>query len=502
MRQKTKQRFEFSTIHLDDTSPESQYRQLENQIRSAISAGLLPAGARVPSSRSLSQTLEVSRNTVLSAYQQLISEGYLETEVGSGTRVSSLPPEAFEFRNHHPLATDGNKYLESLSSMGSKFAEYSEWLPNSQKKAFPFRPHLSAIDEFPVAAWNRLTNEQARLTSQQLDVCDPQGYQPLRESIAEYMRVSRGVACNAEQVVITAGAQQGLSLVMQLLLEPDDTVWVEDPGNSPANLLIGMYQSHVVHVPLDAEGIDLSRMPSQTKGPKLIYVTPGGQWPMAMTMSLNRRLQLLSVAQQHQSWIIEDDYNGEFRYTGRPHPALCSLDQSGRTIYMGTFSKLLFPAIRIGFLVVPTQLSRTFACARWLNDRYSPPLPQMVLHRFIESGLFLKHIRQMRSLYRERQKFLYQSLLQQFEGQIEVELPESGMHLVIKGTTKPTELRLIASAQRAGVEFHTVKMYSQEPNSARGLILGFAAFDKKATKKALRVWSKEYAYPFCDPQTG
>lgn len=492
MPRRSKQRFEFSTIHLDSSSSESLFLQLEQQVRDAIATGLLPMGARVPSSRTLSELLDVSRNTVTTAYQQLISEGYLESVVGSGTRVSRLLPEEFEFRGDSSPDKIGSKHAQSLTAVGKRIADNSAWLPETQTKAVPFRPHLPATDAFPITAWNRLTGEQARLSARQLDVCDPQGYLPLRESIAEYMRVSRGVACTAEQVVVTAGAQQGLSLVLQLLVEREDVVWVEEPGNSPANLLIDIHRSRAVPVPVDDEGIDLSRAPAQGKKPKLIYVTPGGQWPLAMTMSLGRRLQLISVAQQYGSWILEDDYNGEFRYTGRPHPALCSLDQSGRTIYMGTFSKLLFPAIRLGFLIVPTSLSRTFACARWLNDRYSPPLPQMVLHRFIESGLFLKHIRQMRSLYRTRQAYLYDALRRKFGDHIEVDRPESGMHLVVRGRTKQIEMRLATAARQAGVEFHTVEMYSQQPKLARGLILGFSGYDEKQTAKALRRWSREF----------
>ncbi len=493
MSPRSKERFEFDTIRLDDSLSESQYSQLEGQIRSAISGRLLSAGTRVPSSRKLAQILGISRNTVLTAYEQLISEGYLETVRGSGTRVAGLPPEAFEFDEHPQLPLTGTATAECLSAAGRRLTELAKSFPSAADRATPFRPHLPAVDEFPVAVWNRFANERARWSSQQLNHCDPQGFPPLREAIAEYMAISRGVACAAEQVVVTSGAQQGLSLVMQLLIEPNDTVWVEEPGNAPANQLLELARARVVPVPLDAEGIDVSGMPTRGGKPKLIYVTPGGQWPMAMTMSLNRRLELLTVAQRHESWVIEDDYNGEFRYTGRPHPALCSLDQSGRTIYMGTFSKMLFPAIRLGFLIVPPKLSQTFAYARWLHDRFSPPLTQMVLHRFIESGNFLKHIRRMRSLYNDRQKFLYHSLLEHLKTHIEVDLPESGLHLVVRGVTARAEDRLIAAAKRAGVEYHSVKMYSREPKAVRGIILGFAAFDKQATEKAIRDWSVELA---------
>ncbi|MCG8653172.1 MAG: PLP-dependent aminotransferase family protein [Pirellulales bacterium] len=488
----SRQHFEFETIHIDPQSPESQYRQLENQIRQAISARLLPTGSRVPSSRTLASLLGVSRNTVLAAYRQLISEGYLESETGSGTRVSELTPHAFEYAKSRRPPVNTLAPAQCLSAAGRKLADQFQAMPAATEAAQPFRPHLPDVDRFPMEIWNRYVNECSKWSRRQFQNSDPQGYRPLRQAIAQYMEVSRGVSCSADQVVVTAGAQQGLHLIRQLLLDEGDTIWVEEPGNMPASQLLDLTGIKVVGVPLDQEGLDPARLRRRSKPPKLIYVTPGGQWPMGMTMSLNRRLQLLTVARTHSSWILEDDYNGEYRYAGRPHPPLCGLDQTGRTIYMGTFSKLLFPGIRLAFLIVPRQLANTFAYARWLHDRFSPPLIQMVLHRFIESGQFLKHVRQMRSLYRERQAFLYESLRGVFGENIRVELPESGMHLVVQGTTKSAEDRLSRAARRAGVEFHTVKMYSQNPDRVQGLVLGFAAFDQRSTRKAIRDWSRQF----------
>tara|TARA_R110000868_G_scaffold411783_1_gene710406 strand:- start:111242 stop:112723 length:1482 start_codon:yes stop_codon:yes gene_type:complete len=491
MSRRAKERFEFEAIFIEKSADVSQYQQLEDQIRAGISSGLLTPGSRVPSSRKLSQMLGISRNTVLTAYEQLISEGYLESETGSGTQVSLFPPEAFEFGNVSGTQTQENDFKASLSASGKLLDEYASWMPEFASQAEPFRPHLPAVKEFPRATWNRLANEQARWSMRHLEQCDAQGYEPLRAAVAEYMGVSRGVSCSKEQVIITSGAQQGLNLVTQVLLEPRDEIWVEEPGNAPANQLLELLGFNITPVPVDREGIDLTRVPARKKSPKLMYVTPGGQWPMAMTMSLNRRLELLAEAERQQSWIIEDDYNGEFRYTGRPHPALCSLDQRGRTIYMGSFSKLLFPAIRLGFLIVPEQIAGAFAYARWLNDRFSPPLMQMVLHRFIESGQFLKHIRQMRSLYHTRQTCLYEALMSELGDQLDLELPESGMHLVVQGKTAQQDRALMDAAQRAGVEFHPVHIYAREPKQARGLILGFAAFDEKSIRKAVRAWAKE-----------
>lgn len=492
MGRRAKQHFEFEAIAIDRSASESQYRQLENQIREAITNGLLTAGSRVPSSRRLAGMLGVSRNTVLTAYEQLLSEGYLESETGSGTRVAQFLPEAFEYAEQSETAQATGSFEELLSTSGKMLARYASWMPEFAPIPQPFRPHLPAVKEFPSAAWNRLASEQARWSMRHLDQCDAQGYEPLRQAVAEYMGVSRGVSCSSRQVIITSGAQQGLNLVTQLLLEPQDAIWVEEPGNAPANQLLELLGFRILPVPVDQAGIDLTRVPEPQTSPKLIYVTPGGQWPLAMTMSPDRRQQLLAEAERHQSWIIEDDYNGEFRYTGRPYPTLSSLDQRGQTIYMGSFSKLLFPAIRLGFLIVPEQIAGAFLYARWLNDRFSPPLTQMVLHRFIESGQFLKHIRQMRSLYQERQTCLYETLMQELGDVIDVDLPESGMHLVVQGKTPQLDQELMAAADRANMEYHAVRMYARQPEQVPGMVLGFAAFDQKQIKKAVRNWAREF----------
>ncbi|APZ90496.1 PLP-dependent aminotransferase family protein [Fuerstiella marisgermanici] len=489
VKQRNKETFEFESIQFSSKSKIPVYRQLENQLRQAISSRTLLPEDRVPSSRNLAAAIGVSRNTVLAAYEQLISEGYLEAAHGSGTRVAKMPPQAFEFDSAaHPESSRVDAD-ECLASLGRQFRADAMLLPSARQRPQAFTPHLPSVDDFPWELWNRFSNEQSRWSNRHLMLGDPQGYLPLREAIAQYMAVSRGLSCCADQVVITSGAQQAVTMVAQLLLERGDVVWVEEPGNAPANRLLEVAGSRLVPIPLDAEGIDLSQVPSVRRQPKLICVTPGGQWPMGMTMSLNRRLELIAMAQKNKSWIIEDDYNGEFRYTGRPHASLSSLDSSGRTIYMGTFSKLLFPSIRLGFLIVPASLAKTFAYARFLQDRGSPPLVQMVLHRFIETGSFINHIRRMRTLYAERQSVLFESLQKHLAGLIKVEQPESGMHLVAQGVTKTAEAKLVSAAIQTKVDFHPVNIYSLSGN-ARGMILGFAAFDRKMIQSTVRRWAK------------
>lgn len=505
---KEDQRFEFETLRIESDRSEHQYQQLENQLRDAIASGKIAGGSRVPSSRALAKQLGISRNTVLSAYQQLISEGYLQSQHGSGTRVSELPPETFVSVSNatgRPKTRDLQKtktkrsplvadFSRRLSANGKRYAEYAKWVTSTAGKPVPFRPHIPSLDQFPLATWNRLQNDLARWSTTTFENADPQGYLPLRQSIAEYMAVSRGVQCTEQQVVITAGAQQGIQLLSQTLLEPGDTVWVEQPGNAPANQILSLMGQRVEGVRVDSQGIEIAdAIERQLKTPKLIYVTPSCQWPLSVTMSLSRRLELIQQAQTSGSWIVEDDYNGEYRFSGRPQPALCSLDQSGQTIYMGTFSKMLFPAIRLGFLVVPEQIAGPLSAARWLMDRFSPPLQQMTLHRFIESGHFLKHVRQMRSLYRDRQGFLADLLEKRFGDAINVVRPDSGMHLVVYGRNKSTEKRLCSAAIAAGVHHHTVQMYASGDADFRGIILGFAPFDASTTRRAVNAWARRFS---------
>lgn len=488
-----KQRFEFDAISLDPQSEQSQYRQLENQIRQAITKGLLRSGTRVPSSRQLAAILGISRNTVSAAYEQLQIEGLLESVVGSGTRVSSSFLQFEQNQSTRGKITPRTPSVaESLSETGKLIQSFCVWSPHSEKAPRPFRPHLPDLEAFPTSIWNRLASEQTRHAKRHLEPSDPQGYEPLRSSIADYMAVTRGVTCTKDQVIITSGAQQGLALVTQVLLNPGDSVWVEEPGNMPANQLLNVFGMRTVPIQLDHEGIDIAKFSQQVHKPKLIYVTPNCQWPMAITMSLNRRLQLLAESHRQASWILEDDYNGEFRYHGRPLPALCSLDQSGRTIYMGTFSKYLFPSIRLGYLVVPAQLREVFTYARWLLDRGSPTMLQQVLHRFMESGEFLKHLRRMRVLYQERRRVVYEGLCNAFDSVANIYLPDSGMHVVVHGKSKNLDDRLTRAAERSSIEFHAVKSYSMRPNETTGLVLGFAAFDAVSIEKALRDWHREY----------
>jgi GntR family transcriptional regulator/MocR family aminotransferase len=490
---RSREQFEFESIRLIDDGERPLFRQLEDHLRAAIQSGELRPGQKLPSTRQLSATLRVARNTILNAYDQLLSEGYLESIHGSGTRVSSELPETTVLSTspvvrQKPL----RKAAVRLSRYGQTMAKFQDWVPESGSPR-PFRPHMPAIDEFPLDVWKKLTLQQSRLlNSKHLSGVEAQGYRPLREAIADYMQVSRGVTCDADQILITSGAQQGFHLVCQLLLDPGDSVGLEDPGYMPARQVASLSGLQVISATTDEEGIVIDSLTKRDSSPQLIYATPGGQWPLGMTLSLPRRLELLKFAQTHNSWILEDDYNGEFRYVGRRLPAMASLDTSWRVIYMGSFSKLLFPAIRLGFLVVPREIVGTFRYARWLTDRYSPSLWQMVLCRFIETGQFLKHVRKMRVLYAERQQVLCDGLRVTFGDDLRFTQHPSGMHLAIFGRTKAIEKDLIQSAKDAKIDYHPIAMYTHDPKLSAGLILGFTAYTPAQMSEALGRWGKVY----------
>ncbi|MCC9603311.1 PLP-dependent aminotransferase family protein [Stieleria sp. JC731] len=489
---KSRPRFEYESICLDDADERPLFRQLEDHLRAAIHAGTLTAGQKLPSSRQLAKTLGVARNTVINAYDQLASEGYLQSIHGSGTSVTCELPNS----DHVSESRARNRSIDSdslrleLSKYGQLMKQYENFNPDAGYPK-PFRPHMPALDLFPTEAWKKLTVSQVRrLDPNQLSGVDPQGYRPLRRAIAEYMLTSRGVNCGDDQVLITSGAQQGLALIAQLLLDAGDNAAIEDPGYSPARQIFDLAGLKTVSVDHDEDGISidsLSELPKQQR-PKLIYTTPGGQWPIGMTMSLARRMELLGFAESNKTWVIEDDYNGEFRYVGRRLPALTSLDNSGRVIYMGSFSKLTFPAIRLGFLILPKTLTKTFSYARWLNDRFSPSIWQMVLCRFIETGQFLKHLQRMRVAYADRQESLCTGLDAAFGNNMRFTRQPSGMHLTVFGRTKKIEQRLVKSAKEAAVDFHPVSLYTHDPKKGAGLILGFAAYTKSDTLEAIQRW--------------
>jgi GntR family transcriptional regulator / MocR family aminotransferase len=468
------------TIGLERASSLPLYRQLYEGLREAILSGRLRPGARLPSTRVLAGDLETSRNTVLAAFGQLLAEGYLEGRVGAGTTVArTLPETLLRARPEVPgLGRPGRP--PRLSRRGALLAGTRAALARGASTAHPFRAGLPGLDAFPFDLWTRLIARRwRRVPRQLLDYGDPAGYAPLREVIAAYLGEARAVRCEATQVIVVTGAQQALDLAARVLLDPGDTAWVEDPGYQGVRGALIAAGIRLAPIPVDGEGLDVQRAARRAPGARLVYVTPSHQYPLGVTMSLNRRLALLEWASASGAWILEDDYDSEYRYAGRPLAALQGLDTAGRVIYAGTFSKVLFPALRLGYLVVPPELVDPFVAARALTDRHSPSVPQAALADFIEGGHFARHVRRTRGLYAERQAALVRAARRTLGELLEVAPAEAGMHLV--GWLPDGVDDCVAA--RAGlvheVEATPLSAYRVRPaqrGERGGLILGYAAY--------------------------
>lgn len=458
------------------------YRQVYETLRRRILSGQLPAGAQLPSTRALARQIAVSRMTVVNAYEQLLAEGYIEGKSGSGTYVASvLPEELLEIKNKKRRQNDSKVNGQTtLSRRGHLLASFDHaYLRARTDTNFSaFHYGLPAMDAFPFEIWARLASRRLQKMSVSLfGSGNPAGYEPLRRAVAAYLQTSRAVRCEPEQVLIVAGAQQALSLIAQVLIDENDVVWTEDPCYLGSRNVFAAAGARIVSVSVDREGFDLQCALQKNRTARLVCVTPSHQFPLGVVMSLARRLALIEWARANNAWIVEDDYDSEFRYSGRPLASLQGLDASGRVIYVGTFSKTVFPALRLGYLVVPENLVDVFTAARALTDSHSPSIDQAILTGFIEEGHFARHIRRMRALYAERQSALVAAAKKNLAGLLDVSQDEAGMHLV--GWLPENFSDKIASEKAAeqGVATKPLSAYSSEQFLQRGgLILGYTAF--------------------------
>ena len=463
-------------ISLDQESPVPLYRQLVSQLRRAITTRQVTYGMRVPSSRQLAKELGVSRLTILSAYEQLTSEGYLEARTGSGTFVGSpieLDEEgAGQSRSRTPVPLN-----DLLSSRGQQILKSVDSLQPS--RANSFRPGVPALDAFPIRLWTRLTNRRLKAAEHEmLTYGASKGYGPLREAIARHLRDVRMIDCDAAQVIVIGGAQRAFLHIAWTLLDVGDPVWFEDPGYHAARDALAVAGARIEPVPLDSEGLDIKRGEADCSLPKAIYITPSSQLPLGKTMSLNRRRELLAFAQESCAWIIEDDLNGEHRYLGRQLPSLQALDRKGCVLHVGSFSKTLFPALRLGYLVVPHELIEVFSAAATLADIAAPTLPQAVLADFISEGHLQSHLRRMRSLYARRQQILVEALQDRMGGFLEVTPVEAGMHLIAWLPDGQDDQAASRRAHAKGIDALPLSNYSLKPIRP-GLLIGFSCVECK-----------------------
>ncbi len=453
------------------------HRQIYDQVRDAILSGRLAPGAKLPSSRALAQDQGISRNTVISAYDQLFAEGYVEGRTGSGTRVSEVLPEALLSARGVPQRDRPDDRPGGKLSRLARQAVAGE--PRTGRRAVAFGPGIPDIRQFPFEQWSRaVARFWRRPPADLLHAGNLAGYRPLRQAIAQYLGAVRGLDCEADQVVITAGAQQALDLTARALLDAGDRVWLEDPGYGGLRGVFAASGAATVPVPVDGHGLSVAAGLELAADAVLAAVTPSHQYPLGVTMSLARRLELLDWASRGGAWILEDDYDSEYRYAGRPLASLQGLDEGGRVIYVGTFSKVLFPALRLGYAVVPPALVAPFLAVRAALDDQPSIAVQPALAEFMADGRFAAHIRRMRGLYEARQRAMIEALGR--TGVLTAEPDEAGMHLIAR--LDPglgiDDVEASRRAAAAGLNAPALSSYYAGAAERQGLVLGYAAVDE------------------------
>ncbi|NOS97825.1 MAG: PLP-dependent aminotransferase family protein [Methylotenera sp.] len=455
------------------------HRRVYEAIRRAITEQVLPSGARLPSTRSLSEDLNVSRNTILAAFEQLLDEGYVAAQTGSGTYVNYNQPEDFGKANHQPInKSAGKTILENaannvLSQRGlaaiHKLGDYQ-----FGHEVQPFTPTEDDYSRFPLALWRRLLNRQWRaINPTLLDSSHDGGYLPLRKAIADYLRVSRAVNLTVDQVLITSGTQQSIDLCARLLADHNDIAWVENPCYWAARRVLEINGLKLHAVPVDAEGMAPSTQDFRVK-PKLIYTSPSHQYPKGMVMSYGRRRLLLDYAQNSNAWIIEDDYDSEFRFEGRPISSLQGMDTHGRVLYLGTFSKVMYPGIRLGYVVVPPQLVDDFKSGLYELQRPGQVVIQAAMADFIEEGHFVSHIRRLKQTYSERRRLLQAALAPVAKAGARLSPVDSGLHLVVEFDAHVDDVKIAELAAEQGLRVYPLSNYCLGEYREKGLIIGYA----------------------------
>ncbi len=467
---------------LDRLGPIPLHTQLYQGLRDSILDGRLRPGASMPSTRELPSILGVSRNTVLEAYNQLQSEGFLEPRIGSGTYVSqSIPDHAMSLPQALSAVTDlpdADIARPRLSQRGERIVASPPFRKAFWRRPEAFYPGLPALELLPLETWRKLLDKRvSRPRRGDLGYGHPGGYGPLRMVIAEYLAASRGVRCRPEQVIVVSGSQQGIDLATRLLVDEGEQVWIEDPGYSGARSAFQAAGAEVVPVPVDDEGLMVSEGVRRAPSARLAFVTPSHQYPLGSAMSMNRRQELLTWAEQNNSWIIEDDYDSEFRYSGRPQPALQGMPNgSSRVIYVGTFSKVLFPSLRLGYMVVPDEHIDSFLVARSLSDRHHATLDQAVLADFIVEGHFMRHIRRSRVAYAERQERLLERLAKETPGILHANADPAGMSLIGWLPTGVSDTEVAERLASAGIFAPPLSYFAMEAQARPALVLGYTGF--------------------------
>lgn len=475
------------------------YLQTYRAIRRQILEGRLAPGDRLPSSRGLAKENAISRNVVLLAYDQLVAEGYAESRVGAGTYVASPLPEALLHAPDTapaPRAPGAGGIAPAdrgirLSRLGRRLLDYDvDWVwtegDRGPRPRFDFRYGMATPDDASLAAWRRVLSRH--VADPPLGYGNPLGEMRLREALAAHASRSRGVVCEPDQIIVVSGSQQALDLVARVLLDAGDRIVMEEPCYTGARDVFAAAGAELVPVRVDDDGLDLAAAPLAADTARLAYVTPSHQFPTGAVMPLARRLQLLEWARRTGACIIEDDYDSEYRYEGRPIEAIQALDPEGRTLYIGTLSKVLFPALRLGFLVVPSPLAHPFAAAKWLCDRHTPTLAQLALADFISEGHFDRHLRRMRTRHAARRRALIAALEVELGDAVRVHGTNAGIHVVVwlPDVSAAQTPELIRRARERDVGLYGVAGFYAMPRPNAGLLFGYGQVDEASIAVGVR----------------
>jgi GntR family transcriptional regulator/MocR family aminotransferase len=473
----------WSSLALDRSAAASLQDQIVGYFRDAVLSGRLKGGARVPSSRVLAADHDIARITVVEAYDRLVAEGFLTSRPGSGLFVAATEVEP-KVRLVAGTSRRQRKRMPELRRNDQVFL-----VPERPLGLLPLSPGVPALDRFPWRDWARIT---ARLLRERpahaMGYDDPRGDCGLRQAIAEYLGQARGIACTADQVIVVAGSQQGIDLTARVVAAPGAEAWVEDPGYPAARAALASAGLGIVPVPVGAEGLDAAKGAATAPRARLVLVSPSHQYPLGATMSLRRRLALLDWAERADAWILEDDYDGEYRYGGRPLAPLHTLDRGNRVLYLGTFSKVLAPGLRLGYLVVPEAAIAHFAQLKATTDRHAPGLDQRIVARFLAEGRLAAHLRRMRVLYAGRRAALVQALRREADDFLAVDDDaEAGLNLVARLKLRADDVAASRHALERQVHAAALSPYYVGRPRERGFVLGFAGTPEDRIAPAVRI---------------
>ncbi len=486
---------ELGFIRLDRRKKTSLVQQFYEALRNAILSGQLSRGHRLPSTRSFATDLGVSRMTVVNAFDQLTAEGYLNGSVGRGTYVSEHLPEERQLVKFRPPKYDPLTPTEELprklfSNRGRDFEKAYPDDSDFPVDAKPFRAGVPALDEFPIDVWSRLCRRRWKQVSESdLTYGDPAGYLPLRKAIAGYVRAFRGVRCDESQVMIVSGTQQAVDVVARIATDPGDRVLFEDPGYRRARAGFKAAGARIVPVPVDDNGMIVEQAVDKFSNARIAYVTPSHQFPMGVTLSIERRMQLVEWAEKTGGLIFEDDYDSEYRYAQRPIPALQGLDRAGRTIYVGSFSKVIFPSLSIGYAIVPPGMVDLFRKAMSLVGRPASTVDQQILADFIEQGNFARHLRRMRTIHEQRRTTLVESIEQNLGLLLRIVGSDAGLHCTALWRDNRADEPIVERAGKNGIVLKAVSRFfytNSSPRLRNGLIFGFASATPGQIKSGIR----------------